>query len=119
MPSTPATPAPSVDPYPYLPVPTGAEWWEWADAGTPQAHRNFHGTRRVIDRRDDPYNAPDIEVYVRGWQHLDGSVDREIVGHELNSDEGLTVAHARQLARALIAAADEAEAAAALEGLDV
>ncbi|EUA38146.1 hypothetical protein I549_5925 [Mycobacterium avium subsp. avium 2285 (R)] len=36
--------------------------------------------------------------------------------HELHADHGLTIQHARQVARALIAAADEAEAAAALDG---
>ncbi|MDO2354655.1 hypothetical protein [Mycobacterium avium] len=79
---------------------------------------HFHGPHRVIDRHDDPYNAPDVEVYIRGWQRLDGSVEREIVVHDLHADHALTVSHARQLARALIAAADEAEAAAALDGSD-
>lgn len=74
-------------------------------------------SHRVIDRQDAPYaSASDIHVYVRGWHHVDGSVEREIVVQDLHADDGLTVAHARQLARALIAAADEAEAAAALDG---
>ncbi|ABK68025.1 hypothetical protein [Mycobacterium avium] len=55
-------------------------------------------------------------MYVRGWQRLNGSIEREIVVHELHADHGLTIQHARQVARALIAAADEAEAAAALDG---
>lgn len=107
-----------IDPYPHLPVPAGAETWEWEDAGTPLARRAFLGTRRLIDRLDDPYDAPDVQVYVRGGQHLDGAVEREIVVHELHADNALTVKHARLLARALIAAADEAEAAAALDGID-
>lgn len=77
----------------------------------------FYEAKRVIDRSDAPYpSAQDVTVYVRGWQRLDGSVEREIVVHELHADDGLTVAHARQVWRALGAAIDEAEAAAALDG---
>ncbi|WP_374023928.1 hypothetical protein [Mycobacterium sp. HNNTM2301] len=80
---------------------------------------HFQGPERVIDRSDAPYSsAQDITVSVRGWQRPDGAVEREIVVDQLHSDDGLTVAHARQVARALIAAADEVEAAAASNGSD-
>jgi len=48
-------------------------------------------------------------VYIGGTQRTDGSVQREIVVHPLHADEPTTAAQARQLARALRAAANEAD----------
>jgi hypothetical protein len=49
-----------------------------------------------------------IEVFVAGLRRTDGSIDPEIVVHQLHADEPLkSAATARQPARALIDAADE------------
>ena len=48
-------------------------------------------------------------MYVLGVQLEDGRVDREIAVHHLHMDNPLTPSQARQLALALLAAADEVE----------
>jgi truncated hemoglobin YjbI len=48
---------------------------------------------------------------MRGTQKPDGTIDeRHVVVHELHADNPITAAQARQVARALIAAADEVDA---------
>jgi hypothetical protein len=46
-------------------------------------------------------------VYIAGTQELDGTVEREIVVHQLHADDPIMPQQARQLASALVAAADE------------
>ena len=93
--------------YSHVPLPAGAvKVHEWDDRNEQVgAFRYFTGTSRVVDRddRDD-----DIDVLIEGTQYPDGSVDRLIGIHSLD-DGPLTIGQARQLARALIAAADETE----------
>jgi hypothetical protein len=48
-------------------------------------------------------------VYIAGTQKLDGTVKRGIVVHQLHADDPMTPQQARQLARALIAAADDVD----------
>ncbi|MBZ4622562.1 hypothetical protein [Mycobacterium avium] len=55
----------------------------------------------------------DIDVYVHGTQATDGTVTRHISVHQLHADNPVTAAQARQLARTLVAAADEADMMAA------
>jgi hypothetical protein len=95
------------NPCPDVPMPGGAVTAEWQDAGTPNAFRYFEGSRWVVDRRVDRARSEDIEVYVAGTQEPDGTVVRDIVVHQLHSDDPIMPRQARQLARALIAAADE------------
>ncbi len=73
--------------------------------------RYFEGSHRVIDREYD-----DIDVYIAGRQELDGTVRRQIVVDQLDADNTLTVAQARQPARVLISAADEIDSLSDPEG---
>ncbi len=88
--------------------PAGADVvYGWHDADTASAARYFEGAHRAIERRTDRNQDDDIEVYVAGLQRPDGVVEREIVVHQLHADYPITAGQARQLARALMAAADE------------
>ncbi|BBY36310.1 hypothetical protein MMAN_04440 [Mycobacterium mantenii] len=102
----------TTNPFPNVPLPAGAGIVdEWLDAGTPHAYRTWHGWHRTI-AADDPGDRPwsdDIEVYVHGTQATDGTVTRHISVHQLHADNPVTAAQARQLARTLMAAADEAD----------
>ena len=73
----------------------------------PGAFHYFEGSRWVVDRREDLPTSRDVEVYIRGTQDPDGMVEREIVVHQLHADSPITPRQARQVARRLIAAADE------------
>lgn len=92
--------------YDDVPPPAGATrvWDEWEllkDTGHPDPIRYFYGTARTV------YLAagPDIEVRIEGIQHSDGRVERAIRVN--GASDVISIAHARGLARALIAAADE------------
>ncbi len=71
------------DPYPQVPSPAGSRW--------------------VVDRREDLPSSQDIEVYIRGTQDPDGTVEREIVVNQLHAEDPITPQQARQLAGALTA----------------
>jgi hypothetical protein len=101
MTTTPTTP------FPQVPFPGGAVKADWHDLHSPNAFRYFEGSRWAVDRREDLPSSEDIDVYIRGTQELDGTVHREIVVHQLHSDDPITPGQARQLARALIAAVAE------------
>jgi hypothetical protein len=80
---------------------------DWMDTGTPASpFRYFEGTRWLVDRNN---RDEDIDLYIAGIQHTDGSVSREIVVHELHADEPMTIEQARQLAQALTELVAEAE----------
>jgi hypothetical protein len=92
---------------------------EWADAGRPDAFRQFIASRRVIDfdlgeNFSRPWTA-DIEFRVEGIQYVDGRIRREIVID--TSDGPITLEQSEQLAAALIEAARAATAAHQLDGL--
>jgi hypothetical protein len=102
----------TANPLHQFPIPAGAVLVDgWNDTRTPTAFRFFEGSRRVVDRPHDT----DIDVYISGSQHHDGSVSREIVVHELNADHPLTIKQARQLAAALTELVAEAETMAGYE----
>jgi hypothetical protein len=101
MTATPANPLPQVS------FPAGAVKADWPDLGSPNAFRYFEGSRQVVDRRKDLRGSQDILVYIAGTQELDGTVEREIVVHQLHADDPIMPQQARQLASALVAAADE------------
>jgi hypothetical protein len=89
-----------------LPEPAGAvEVRGWRDpeiAG--ELYRAFKGSSWVVQRDEQP---DDIRVSISGVQFPDGRIERGIFIDGAIDD--LTAAQARALARALIAAADEAE----------
>jgi hypothetical protein len=87
------------------PTPAGAiRVDDWTDLGTEWAHRYFEGPRRGTSRHRD---SGDVQVFVAGHQHRDGSVSREIVVGLPRNDDAVTGAQARELAAMLIEAADE------------
>ena len=94
-----------------LAPPAGVEeLFEWSEArfGVDNAHRYFLGSKRVVER-DGPYDE-DIHVQIDGFQGSHGDVRRHIMVLE-GDHECLELSgdHARQLGRALIAAAAEVE----------
>jgi hypothetical protein len=97
----------TTNPFPQVPFPAGAVKADWHDLHSLNAFRYFEGAHRVVDRRDDLPSSQDVLVYIAGTQALDGTVEREIVVHQLHADEPITPQQARQLARALVAAADD------------
>jgi hypothetical protein len=101
------TAATPTDPFPQVPFPAGAVKADWQDLGSPNAFRYFEGEHRVVDRREDLPSSQDVLVYIAGTQALDGTVEREIVVHQLHADHPITPQQARQVARALVAAADD------------
>ena len=112
----------TTDPFPHVPTPAGAgEVWEWADVGTPHAHRQFTASCRVIDfdlgeNFSRPWTA-DIEVRVEGVQYPDGCARREIVV-DTTSEGPITIEQAEQLAVALAEVTHAAKAADELDGLE-
>jgi hypothetical protein len=96
---------------PDVPVPAGAvEVYDWADDNeppwvltdqtNPNANRYFTGSSWTVDRA-----GREMRVFIDGLQHANGRVERNIV---IDGD-AFTIAEARQLAAALIAAADEVD----------
>ncbi len=71
---------------------------------TPGVFRYFMGSTRVVDRDD---HDDDLQVAIVGTQCTNGSVERLIGVHTVGDRLQLTIAQARQLARA-VPAADEA-----------
>jgi hypothetical protein len=89
----------------HVPEPAGAvnvDEWTVDRSGAPT--RWFWGRRRSVDVNVD--NPVTVGVGIVGEQHADGASVRWIV---VTADELLDLPAARQLARALIAAADEAD----------
>jgi phage terminase large subunit-like protein len=106
----------TANPYPNVPAPVDAvSVFGW----DPDAIRYWVGSERTI-HIEQPYHD-DIKVMIDGVQHSDGRVDRCIVVGQLRPDgrmiidEPITSQQARDWAAALIAAADEIEAAIVLE----
>lgn len=89
-----------------LPQPADAvriEAWDIDPDDPDSAYRCFSGSSWVIGQPDREH---DTTVVIVGTQHTDRSTDRRILVERL--DDGLTISQARELARALMAAADEA-----------
>jgi hypothetical protein len=75
---------------------------------TDSCYRSFEGRHRVIERLNDAHNREPIEVYFARMQFPDGSIKPEIVVHQSHADDPIhSTATARQLARAIMEAADE------------
>jgi hypothetical protein len=89
-----------------VPLPAGAEKvYDWHDVGTDDEGRFFCGRSWVIEGAG--WHRHDIRVFIQGIQRPTGEVERVIAVGELHPDIPITAAQARQLGRALIAAADE------------
>ena len=108
------TPTTTPDNLANVPYPAGAIIVsDWYDADSPDCARCFAGTSWVVERDE---RDRDLEVDINGVQHRDGSIERIIALTDGATDamppvevDTFTVAEARQLAAALIAAVDEAE----------
>jgi hypothetical protein len=97
----------TTNPFANVPQPAGAcSVADWVDLNSDLPSRYFEGTRRVVDCRDEK-----LEVCADGIQRVDGGVEGAItVTGDSSMFERLILAssaEARQLARALVAAADE------------
>jgi hypothetical protein len=93
-----------------VPHPAGAthvaDWYDM-QFGIDHVSRYFTGSSRVVERNDQ---ARDVIVQIDGTQGADGDATRRILIFDGNTEVlQLSGDHARQLARALIAAADEIE----------
>ncbi|PEG35625.1 hypothetical protein CRI77_25000 [Mycolicibacterium duvalii] len=83
-----------------LPLPQGAESAEhWADDADGQWTRMVHGPSRSVE-------GFDAAVYRTGVQTRDGAVTWSLYVHVADSDD-MTAGQVRQLAAALVEAADE------------
>jgi hypothetical protein len=101
----------TTNPYPDAPIPAGAtRVYDWYDLDTEPA-RYFAGPRRVIARHKRNHTL----VLVDGTQWADGRIERIIS----LDDDNLTVDQARQLAAALLEAADEVDRWASSDRHDV
>ena len=80
----------TTNPLHQIPMPDGATSVDdWTDLDTDTPFRYFEGARRTINR---PHHDTDVEVYISGAQHHDGSVTRDInsrsrAGHRCRSNE--------------------------------
>ncbi|CAN5524184.1 hypothetical protein BH09ACT7_BH09ACT7_08500 [soil metagenome] len=85
-----------------LPLPAGAESVEhWEDDGTGAMTRQVHARPRTID-------GCDATAYLTGTQSADGAVAWGFYVH-VDDRANLTASQTRELARALMASADELE----------
>jgi hypothetical protein len=88
----------------HVAVPAGAvSVQEWGDGLTPDAFRLFWGTERSIEIG----NGDGVDVVIRGTQSGDGRVEERGILVHGGSDDPMTAEHARQVAAALLEAADE------------
>lgn len=85
--------------FPHIPVPSGAtaHEWQYPSFSLEDVWRDLEWSR---------HDAGDCVVVVQGSQYTDGRVDRYIAVHPPGVCEELTAAGARQLAAALLDAAD-------------
>jgi hypothetical protein len=93
-----------------VPLPAGSvRVYEWDDVDTGAPSRYFVGDQWVVERDE---SDRDITIRVDGTQRSDGRASRQILVLDGNTEaliDPLTRTQARELARALIAAADEVE----------
>ena len=83
-----------------------ADWYD-LQFGINQVGRYFSGSSRVVERQDQ---GRDVIVQIDGTQRADGAATRRILVIDGNAEAiELSGGDARQLGRALIAAADEVD----------
>jgi len=95
----------TTNPHPDVPLPPGtASSDDWQSGPTYPSYRIINGADRGID-------GTEVEVWTSATQFADGSIDTDddppAVRVRSSWEDGITAGQARQLARALIAAADE------------
>ena len=99
------------------PHPAGAtEVCDWYDLQYPEDAGPYFTDSSWVVECDD---REDIAVFIDGIQRLDGRVNRLMHVHQLHADDSITPSHAQQLARALIAAADDVEAMSSYDDVEV
>ena len=92
----------TTNPYPNIPRPAGAKLVDdWYDVDTSEPARYFRGSCWIIQRTDG--FADYFCVQVDGTQQHDGTATRQVVLDDID----LTADQARQLAQAVLEAADE------------
>jgi hypothetical protein len=91
-----------------VPLPAGAEWYDyscWEDVD--------HHPWRVIRTVERAVEGRDVTVYAEAVQYADGSLGdgREAPGIKVEflEDDGISAGQARELAAALLEAADETD----------
>ena len=103
-----------------VPLPAGCvrvyDWDPPEVTGYPTASRYFVGTSRVVEVEQ---HEEDITVTVDGMQWSDGRVERSILVDQTHPDDPLTPQQARELAAALVGAADEFEQMAGYDRIEV
>jgi hypothetical protein len=92
---------------PDVPVPTGFSADDWADTQTPRPWRTIWGRQHVID-------GDAVEVRLSGMQYADGTIETDDGGGpaihiNVCRDWGISTKDAREVAAAILAAADEAD----------
>lgn len=96
-----------------VPEPAGAveidiDWGVVAEGSPPCRH--FIGRSWVVqDRMANGRVVDRVVVRISGWQWADGSVERDVVVAPRRAEWPLSVPQTRELARMLMAAADECE----------
>jgi hypothetical protein len=92
-----------------VPKPPGATFiTEWTDRQCELPYRLFRVSARTIDASVGGWPwSEDVSVNVGGIQYADAGLRFEITVHQLHGDVPIGPAQACQLARALIAAAEE------------
>lgn len=87
---------------PHLPAPpAGAVAGDWFDIGDPDGHRMLTWSR---------HDVAQARVAVEGTQYVDGRLERRVTLYSDSCDVELSAAGARQLAAALLDAADALDA---------
>jgi hypothetical protein len=90
----------SADPFANVPYPAGAvRAYDWIDIDTPNPSRYWAGTSLRVG---------DAEIAIDGTQWADGRVERRLTMHA-DTDLGMPTDAARNIAAALIAAANEVD----------
>ena len=98
------------DPYPEVEPPAGAEADVWEGTGRRQHRWVFIVPRCVMNSTGDPLRSPLVTAQAVQWDDGtldDGTVEPPSVSVESPASPGLSSSEARELARALVTAADE------------
>jgi hypothetical protein len=90
---------------PDVPIPAGfSADGDWADTQTPRPWRTIWGAERKID---------DAHIRLSALQYVDGVIDTDSDGPAIHvhvmREWGISTTHAREVAAAILVAADEAD----------
>jgi hypothetical protein len=94
----------STNTVPATPAPAGFSADDWADTQTPRPWRTIWGVERQID---------DVHIRLSALQYVDGVIETDdsspVIHVHVMRDWGIGARHAREVAAAIVAAADEAD----------